>query len=464
VGGAEVRLKVVPAMGYVGEQTEAASVLRDQLFSAFKGWRACGGDRPDVVWAHNLSLGRNLLLAEALAEVCAASGVPLVLHQHDWWFDHRWGRWPEMRGTGYRTLAAAAAAVFPAGRTVQATINQADAGVLERSWAGASAWLPNPVGRAGEIGEEARVRARRWLSERLGDDAPVWLLPTRLLRRKNVAEAILLTRWLTPEAWLVTTGGPSSAAEQGYFDRLQEAVREGKWRVRLGLLAGLGVGDHPPVGDLMAASETLLMTSVQEGFGLPYLEAAGVRRPLVARRLPNVMPDLGKFGFDFPHGYDEVQVPPGLWNIGGERERQRDRFGRWRGSLPKPVRAWVERPAILEAGGGDRPVAFSRLTWEGQREVLRRPLEASWEGCAGLNPWLAAWREAAQAGSMEPVVWAAGADQWLGAEVYGRRFWGAVSSAGTGKGLGTAVQVQQQFIKERLTRGHLFPLLWGSNP
>lgn len=464
LGGAEVRLQVIPAMGYVGEQREAVSELRGQLASALKGWRACGGGQPDVVWAHNLSLGRNLLLAEALAEVCSASEVPLVLHQHDWWFDQRWGRWPEMRRTGYRTLAAAAAAVFPAGRTVQATINQADTRVLEGAWGGASAWLPNPVGRAGDIGERARVRARRWLTERLGDAGPVWLLPSRLLRRKNVAEAMLLTRWLRPEAWLVTTGGPSSAAEQGYYDRLQEAVRVGKWRVRLGLLAGLGVGEHPPMGDLMAASEVLLMTSVQEGFGLPYLEAAGVRRPLVARHLPNVMPDLGTFGFHFPHGYDDIQVPRGLWDWEGERDRQRERLGRWRRSLPGPVQGWVEKPALLEAGGGEGSIAFSRLTWEGQWEVLRQPLEASWEGCVELNPWLAGWREEARSGSMAPVVWAEGADRWLGREAYGGGFWKAVGEAGKGKRAGSAVRVQQQFIKERLTRGHLFPLLWGSNP
>ncbi|OYV85625.1 MAG: hypothetical protein B7Z73_13210, partial [Planctomycetia bacterium 21-64-5] len=46
----------------------------------------------------------------------------------------------------------------------------------------------------------AAARYCRWLSEQLGDDAPVWLMPCRLLRRKNLAEALLLARWLRPEA------------------------------------------------------------------------------------------------------------------------------------------------------------------------------------------------------------------------------------------------------------------------
>ena len=32
---------------------------------------------------------------------------------------------------------------------------------------------------------------------------------------------------------------------------------------------------------MLAASEAVLLTSIQEGFGLPYLEAAAARRPLV---------------------------------------------------------------------------------------------------------------------------------------------------------------------------------------
>ena len=41
----------------------------------------------------------------------------------------------------------------------------------------------------------------------------------------------------------------------------------------------------------------MMLTSAQEGFGLPYLEAAALRKPLIARHLPNVVPDLLELGF-----------------------------------------------------------------------------------------------------------------------------------------------------------------------
>jgi glycosyltransferase involved in cell wall biosynthesis len=50
----------------------------------------------------------------------------------------------------------------------------------------------------------------------------------------------------------------------------------------------------------MGISEAVLLTSIQEGFGLPYLEAAAARRPLVARALPNIAPDCASSGFAFP--------------------------------------------------------------------------------------------------------------------------------------------------------------------
>src|SRR5213078_693955 len=132
-------------------------------------------------------------------------------------------------------------------------------------------WVPNLTERARDP-EPARVRkARGWLQEQLNErGAPVWIVPCRLLRRKNIAEALLLARWLRPEAWLVTTGDVSSKEEARYADKLRAATRKHRWRLRLSLLAG-GEAQKPTVAELVATSECLLLTSVQEGFGLPYL-------------------------------------------------------------------------------------------------------------------------------------------------------------------------------------------------
>ena len=465
IAGVSVRVVVEAALGYVAEQRSAPAVRRRRI-------RRCVGRLLEettaegcVVWQHNPSLARNPEVTRVLAKACASAGVPLVLHHHDWWFDNRWARWDEMRASGLRHLPAIARTVLPAGGHVRhATINQADAAVLSRWFPGQVGWLPNPVSR-GVLPSPGTVReARRWLAECSGRDGPVWLLPARLLRRKNVAEALLLTRWLRPEAWLATTGGPSSEDERPYAEALEAAARRHDWPLRLGMLAR-GTSGAPAVADLMAASEAILLTSLSEGFGLPYVEAVGAERPLIARSLANVAPDLERFGFRLPQLYSEVRVDVGAFDHDAEVSRQAERFERWRRGLPSSCRRWVGEPWLLGSGRGGGPVGFGRLTLIAQLEVLSLAPDVSWKLCARWNPALEGWRRAAGRGRLAVAPWPAEAERWLGGAAYARRFSRLVhrttkrpepASAGVG--------AQARLLEERLDSDNLYPLLWSSRP
>jgi hypothetical protein len=386
-----------------------------------------------------------------------------VSHHHDWWFDNRWARWPEMRRFGFRTLAAPAHAVFPEAKNIiHAAINHADATVLLRHFGNRALWLPNltePVPPP----PAATVRAaRRWLRQQLAhDDAPIWLLPCRSLRRKNIAEALLLTRWLRPEAWLVVTGAASSAEELPYVRRLETAAHHHHWRLRLGALAG-NEARKPAVADLLAASEAVLLTSIQEGFGLPYLEAAAARRPLIARRLPNIASDLDRFGFRFPQAYDEILIAPSLFNWHAERARQVKLFRDWRAMMPASARALVPLPPVL-ATKRAQPMSFSRLTLTAQLEVLAQPVGISWDGCAPLNPPLADWRRSARAGQLRVTPWPGGANRWLGGEAYARRLFSALAvQANPARATFSPLEVQVDFIRNKLAAQNLYPLLWNT--
>jgi glycosyltransferase involved in cell wall biosynthesis len=287
--GVKVEVLVEPAFNYLSEQRGTIGRITAGIRRGLDRLLANGGTENHLVWTHNPGVGRNLILARETAAACARRGIPLVAHHHDWWFDNRWTRWPEMRRSGIRTLGSAARVVFPqADNVIHVAINQADATILTKHLGNRALWLPNlnepkPGPAAAQVGA-----TQRWLRAKLGQDkAPVWLLPCRTLRRKNIAEALLLTRWLRPEAWLVVTGGASSAEEQPYQRALQQAARQQRWRLRIGVLAK-NDPHSPTVSEMFAASEAALLTSVQEGFGLPYLEAAAAQRPLIARRLPNI--------------------------------------------------------------------------------------------------------------------------------------------------------------------------------
>ncbi|MBI5383077.1 MAG: glycosyltransferase [Verrucomicrobia bacterium] len=463
--GTPVQVLVEPAFGYVSEQVADGKALRHRIVNGLT--ELVGRTSADgcVIWAHNLGLGRNLPLARELTFACHDGHIPLIAHHHDWWFENRWHHFAAMRERGFRTLPAVASAVLTGSSTIcHVAINQADATVLEKHFPGLAGWLPNPA-ESGEPPLARRVQfARDWLRDQLGNDAPVWLLPSRLLRRKNIAEAALLTRWLRPEAWLVTTGGVSSAEEQAYADQMAAAASQHGWRLRLGVLQN-GENEKPTVPELMAASEAIVFTSIQEGFGLPYLEAAAARRPLIARSLPNIAPDLAKFGFQFPHCYGEVLVPPDLFDWASERERQVRLFREWKALMPRAAAKLVGTPALLADTTEPRAVPFSRLTLTAQLEVLAQPVEASWTSCAALNPVLRSWRKKAKAMELEPTPWPRSAERWLGGRSYARHFLELVPPLlARAPRVGASQAAQQEFLRKKLGAENLYPLLWTCNP
>jgi glycosyltransferase involved in cell wall biosynthesis len=457
-----VECVVEAAIGYFSEQRKPVGYVTRRIRAALGGILSGAPADEALVWAHNLGVGRNVLLSRELTRLCVERAVPLIAHHHDWWFDNRWSRWREMRRCGCATLRATAAAVFPAVPGVQhVAINGADAAILRRCFSTGAAWLPNLADSKRPTGDRVSA-ARRWLKRELENAEPVWIMPCRLLRRKNVAEALLLTRWLRPEAWLVTTGGVSSADERAYADRLAAGAERHGWQLRLGVLEGSGIG-RPAVAELLAASEAVLLTSVQEGFGLSYLEAAAARRPLIARAIPNVAPDLARFGFRFPQHYNELLIDPRLFDWKAETDRQRRLFARWKGQLPGPCQRWTGRPEVLGHRAGPGPIPFSRLTLSAQLEVLAQPLARSWDLCAPLNRFLPGWRRRAGSGGLRITPWPRSAARWLSGGAYAQRF------ARLARGLprtaprpGAGPAAQAEFIRARLGSEHLFPLLWRS--
>ena len=439
------RLKFVIAPAFQYFEACSPDRTRDEIRAVLR--REAGPDA--VIWAHNLSLGRNMILADELAIHSARTGVRLISHHHDFWCDQRWARWPEMRAQGFSTLARAASAAFAAdARVLHAGISSSDVRLLSRHM-NCTARLPNPAGGEARPGKSAVACAKRWLRQELDDSAPVWIYPARFLRRKNFAEAVLLARWLAPEAWLVTTGGVSSPGEAAYAGQLESAAKKGRWRVRFGILARRKVRS-PSIPELLCAAESIVMTSIQEGFGFPYLDGSELGCSLIARRLPAIQPDLEAFGISIPGLYDEVLIPPGLFDASAELQRQRSLFRNWKSLLPASCRALAGTPRFLIEP--HRPVSFSRLTFAAQLEELAVSPRESLAVCAALNPMIeslsSGHRTECHGGSLiSPAACA-------------KRFFEHIEAFPRQRPSGLqARDTQMNIIQERLGQKFLFPLL-----
>jgi len=130
------------------------------------------------------------------------------------------------------------------------------------------------------------------LVERLGLDAadPLLLLPARLIRRKRVELAIAAAGSLRRRgrrARLLVTGGPDphDPDANAYLAELRALVAEaGDHDVLLFDAIGRSADDGL-VADLYALADAMVLPSSSEGFGLPIVEAAVNRLPIVCSDL-----------------------------------------------------------------------------------------------------------------------------------------------------------------------------------
>lgn len=256
----------------------------------------------------------------------------------------------------------------------------------------------------------------------------------------------------------MTTGGASSEHESAYARRLEErAVSEG-WSFAPAILAA--AEDALPVSAFLAAAEAVLTTSIQEGFGLPCLEAASAVRPLFARILPNVSPDLDALGFQTPLAYADVMVPADFFHARREAERQIALWARWRSGLPPAIGSRCEPPAF--PASPNNPVAFSRLTLDAQLQVLSHSPAEIHAALAPLNPDLAAWRGLPT--RLPPASLGDSAKTALSPENFASSFQAAVDLADSAPAplADSPQKALDFFLTGRLASENLYPLLLGT--
>jgi len=385
------------ACDYFPGQPECPGAISEKIRAALTRAMPEADQFGTLIWFQNPALARNAMLCVEIARFSQSTRAALLLHHHDFWCAGRWDRWSELQQCGCTDLRAAAGILFASGtRSAHAVINTQDFQPLGRFFPKRAFLLPNPVVESPLGNAEKSAAARNWLSGEVKSGAPLWIYPTRFLRRKNLLEAVLLTRWLRPEAILATTSGGFSPDEAGYARDIKQAAKEHGWRVHFGLLDKPG---SPGVGDMLQCAEAVVHTSVQEGFGMTFVEATAAGVPLVARKIPAVMPDLEALGFQFPRIYDDILVPPVLFDANAETRRQALLADAARRRLPEDFQKLFPSPDP----NPERPFAFSRLTRHAQIEVLARPPEESWGICRHLNPVLENFRSLPLASPLPPT-------------------------------------------------------------
>ncbi len=251
--------------------------LVEQLAQAASGMQ--------VLIAHNVcSLNKNLVLTAALSRLSGRPGFPhLILWHHDLaWTTPRYRR--ELHdGYPWDLLRTDWPAVT---QVAVSELRQVELDDLMGLAPGRVQVIPNGVDIAAFLKLEEQSVA--WLKQlHLLNAAPLLLLPVRITPRKNLEMALHILAQLRvdfPQAAMLVTGplGAHNPANEEYLAGLLDL------RARLGLetcahfLAELSSEYLPDaiITDFYRLADALLLPSLEEGFGIPLIEAALSHRPI----------------------------------------------------------------------------------------------------------------------------------------------------------------------------------------
>jgi len=264
----------IPGLGYdrSGKSSPPPERVAEQVRRAL---RRKWPDGCDILHIHNPTLAKNKGFLQVIRRL-QHLGITLFLQIHDFAEDGRpqfYFNEPYPEDCHY------------------GVINRRDAAILKAAGLEASGLhhLPNAI-------DVMPVQADRQPGEQV-------LYPVRAIRRKNMGEAILLSLFFREGRRLAITQPPNSPADTAsYRDWVQ-------WSAANALPVDFGVGQKTSFASIVAASQSMITTSVSEGFGLAFLEPWTAGKPLWGRRLEDICGDYEKNGVDLKSLYDRIDVP-----------------------------------------------------------------------------------------------------------------------------------------------------------
>ena len=252
-----------PAAGYFS----LVEKLRNQLPPLLR--------KMDWVVAHNLmTMPFNLAATQVLAEL-ADSGTKMLAWTHDLAANNQDYSLPR------NTIMDIVREKQPNIRYIAVSQARADE-FRELTGSSVDAVIPNGLELSTVLGLTPEVEA---LLSQIDAQAILLLYPTRILPRKNLGFAIQILRALNElghTAYLLITGAaneynPGAAA---HLSGLKQQVADLAMADRIIWVNERFPVDEQQLRSLYLASDALLFSTRQEGFGLPVLEAAAFRLPI----------------------------------------------------------------------------------------------------------------------------------------------------------------------------------------
>ncbi len=304
-GEADLKTGVVSGLQYTTDESDYVDpkYLLHELKAEAK--KLLGGE-PDLWHIHNHSLGKNAVMADVVG-LLARQETPVLLQIHDFAEDGRPANY-QLIGEGISDWKH----LYPYGPRIHTTVlNRRDASFLKQAGLPAECLhlLPNPVSvPVMPAGDPPKTDGM----ERL------FLYPTRAIRRKNMGEFLFWAALAREGETFATTLAPANPTARPVYERWMTFAAEQKLPAIFELAEAVDLS-FPAV---MAAAETIVTTSVAEGFGMAFLEPFLFGKTLCGRDLPDITGDFTEYGVRLDGLYDRLDVPLAWIGGAGELEQK----------------------------------------------------------------------------------------------------------------------------------------------
>jgi glycosyltransferase involved in cell wall biosynthesis len=271
---------------------ELRSHLKDRLYDFIKKY-----DIELLIAENALSIPMNIPLGLALAELIAETGIPVIGHHHDFFWERK--RFLVNCIGDYLEMA------FPPRlpNIQHVVINSLAAAEMGKRRGINVSVIPNVMDydNPPELTDEYNASVRADLG--VDPDQYFFLQPTRPLQRKGIEYAIELVRRLGENAQLVIShaGGDEGNEYQEHIRTIAKLMD-----VHVNLVSDIIKTDRGTtkdgrkiysLGDVYAQADIVTLPSLLEGFGNAFLEAVYFRRPIFINNYTIYSIDIKPKGF-----------------------------------------------------------------------------------------------------------------------------------------------------------------------
>ncbi len=276
--------------------------LHDEIYTYLKNTIKPG----DILHVHNLNLGKNPILTMVFSKL-NGEGYLLINHAHDFAEDRSVNMdYMQKIINGFFNMPLKEIMYPNNSRYLLGVLNSTDYNrTLELGVNKERLFLfPNPVYMAEDNTINKAVANRTIRKEfKIDDKKFIITYPVRVIRRKNIGELILLAVLFKKSCQFLVTMAPRNPIELEHYIAWQKFCAD--YEISILFEAGKEIDFM----QLLSGSDYCITTSVQEGFGMTFLEPWLVGTPVLGRDLPYVTEDIKAEGVALNGLYKAFMVP-----------------------------------------------------------------------------------------------------------------------------------------------------------